>query len=115
MADIKRVTGADDPYKMLAHTIVVKYPEEEVDRILRKIKAIKQHIRRETVEADFYGDFIDCIMVGLIKSGKRRTVNKTLYGTADLFFNYLDVPRLRAEIINYCKFYNKNIAQIKKT
>lgn len=114
MADIKRVTGADDPYKMLAHSIVVKYPEEEIDKILRKVKTIKQYIRRETVEADFYGDFIDCIMVGLIKSGKRRTVNKTLYGAADLFFSYLDVPRLRAEIINYCKFYGKDIAKKKK-
>ena len=114
MQDTKRVSGANDPYKMLAHSIVIKNSDEEIYRLLHKIKTIKQHIRREVVEADFYGDFIDCIMVGLIKSGKRRTINRTLYGTADLFFQYLDVERLRKEIVYYCKYYGRDLALTKK-
>lgn len=106
---VKDVKGYNDPYKMLANTLVVSLPDEEIYRLLHKVKAIKQYIRREVVEADFYGDFIDCIMVGLIKSGKRRTVNRTLYGTADLFYSHLDVPRLREEIRRYCKIYGKDI------
>lgn len=99
--------AVDDPYKFLAHTLVVTCPDKELSRILHDAKAIRRKIAEEVNNADFVGDFIDCIMVGLIKSGKSRCVHTTLKATTDFFYSNLDIPRLRKEIVGYCEKYGK--------
>lgn len=101
-------SAVDDPYKYLAHTIVVSYPEADIRNILHSTKAIKKHFTWETNNADFYGDFIDCVMVDITKHGKNRCLHKNLKDAAGFFYEFLDVPRLREEIKYYCQKYGRD-------
>lgn len=99
----------DDPYKILALNLFSSCSETELKRILTDTKAIKRRIVREVHEADFYGPFLDCIVVGLMRNGEYRKVAHTLNETSNFFYNRLDVPRLRAEIKYYCKKFGRDI------
>ena len=101
--------ACDDPYKILANNIVTSYPDQAIYKILHDIKCVRRCVSRDVNEADLYGDLVDCIMVGLIKSGKYKSVRRTLRQTSEFFFGFLDVDRLREEIRNYCREYGKNI------
>lgn len=101
--------ACDDPYKMLANNFVVSSTDLEISRGLHQSKAIRRWIYREVCNADFYGDFLDCIMTVLVKSGKRKTVNKTLKETAIFFYREFDVPRFRKEVRHYCRRYGRDV------
>lgn len=103
------VEAIDDPYKILALNLVSSYNNAELRRILHDSKVIRRKVAREVNEADFYGPFLDCIMVGLIKSNERRKIGHTLQETVSFFYNRLDVPRLREEIRNYCKEFGRDV------
>lgn len=100
---------ADDPYKILALNLMSSCSNAELSRLLHDSKAIRRRVTREVNEADFYGPFLDCIMVGLIKTNERRKIGHTLHETANFFYNRLDIPRLRKEIKNYCERYGRDV------
>ena len=100
---------ADDPYKILALNLFSSCSDAELRRLLTDTKAVKRRVIREVNDADFYGPFLDCIMVELMRTSERRKIAHTLTETANFFYNRLDVPRLRAEIKNYCTKFNRNI------
>lgn len=99
----------DDPYKILALNIVASYSDKDLSGIMHNAKVIRRHILRETKGADFYGDFLDCIMTILVQQNKDREVGHTLYDTADFFYEHLDVSRLRKEIVHYCNEWGREI------
>lgn len=101
--------GCDDPYRMLANNLVVTSSDIEIHRYLHQAKAIKRRIYRETKDADFYGDFLDCIVTEIISQGKKREIDKRLPEVADFFYRSLDIPRLRENIRYYLKYYGKDI------
>ena len=99
----------DDPYKILALNLTASLSNRELYKILHNAKAIRRRISKEVSNADFYGDFLDCIMVELVKGGKERQVNKYLADVSNFFFDNLDVPRLRREIRYYCNKFEKDV------
>ena len=101
--------SCDDPYKMLAINLVASCSDSELYRILHDVKTIKKHVVREVNEADFYGPFLDCIMVDIIHRNERRKIGSTLTETAAFFFNRLDVERLRKEIRAYCDEFGRDV------
>lgn len=101
----------DDPYKILANNLVATCSDLELYRMLHDVKAIKRRIYREVTGSDFYGDFLDCILVGLVKTDRRKAVNRTLKETAKFFYNELDVPRLRKELKFYCDLYGRRVEE----
>ena len=101
--------AVDDPYKMLALTLVADCSDAELANILHSAKAVKRYITREVYNADFYGPFLDCIMVGVVKANERRKIGSTMTDTVNFFYNRLDMPRLRQEIRQYCEQLNRDI------
>lgn len=99
----------DDPYKILANNLVSECSDKELSRFLHDAKIIKKRILREAAGADFYGNFIDCVTVDLVNSGKYREIKWTLKDTAAFFYKHLDIPRLREEIKYYCQRYGRNV------
>lgn len=103
------IDPCDDPYKILALNLVASCSDLELHRLLHDAKAIKRHITREVNDADFYGPFLDCIMVGVIHANERRKIGSTLHDTANFFYKRLDINRLRREIRSYCEEFNRGI------
>lgn len=99
----------DDPYKILALNIVAGYSDKELSGVMHNAKVIKRHISKEAKGADFYGDFLDCIMTELIKQNREREIGYTMDDTIEFFYSNLDVPRLRAEVQNYCEKWGREI------
>ena len=103
------IQSYNDPYKILANNIVAECSDLQIYRFLHSAKHIRKRIVEELKESEFNGDFLDCIMVGMIKSGKVRSLGRPLQPAAKFFYEELDVPRLREEIRLCCKRYGKNI------
>ena len=101
--------ACDDPYKILALNVMSKYPDEELCKLLHDAKTVRRYITREVCSVDFYGDFLDCIAVGLIKSGRGRSVNKTLKDTSKFFYKELDMQRFRDELRAYCREFGRQV------
>lgn len=99
----------DDPYKMLANNLVATYPEHKLRKIYNSPRVVRRMIDREVANADFYGDFLDCIITELVKKNKRGEVTRTLSPTASLFYHELDMKRFRKELLFYAELYGKNI------
>lgn len=99
----------DDPYKILALYLVSSCSTAELKKMLHDAKVVKRMIVREVREADFYGPFLDCIMVGVIKSNERRKIGRTLLETADFFYNRFDLIRFRKELKDYCQKFGRDV------
>lgn len=99
----------DDPYKILALNLVSKCTNGELSRMLHDTKVIKRRVAREVNSVDFCGDFLDCVMVKLVKTGRARKIGKTMTATVDFFYQELDIKRLREEIKRYCLLYNRDV------
>lgn len=99
----------NDPYKMLANKLVLSCSDLQLSRFLHSAKHIRKRITEELKASEFNGDFLDCIMVRLVKTGKVRSLGRPLQATTKFFYDELDVPRLRKEIRYYCERYGKEI------
>lgn len=99
----------DNPYMQLALNLVAELSEKELSEILHNTKAIKRRITREVNNADFYGDFLDCIMVDLVRQNREREIGKHLSEASEFFYKELDIPRLRRCILFYCCKFGKHI------
>lgn len=101
--------SCDDPYKILALNLVANCSNAELHKMLHESKAVKRRIVQEVNEADFYGPFLDCILVSIARTNERRKIEHTLVETANFFYSKLDLPRLRAEIKNYCAKFERDV------
>jgi len=89
---------ADDPYKVLAFSIVVHYPPETVKRLLRDTKFLRREITREVRGQDFRGYFMDCLFVSICESKRRMELMRALDALSRYLYSELDLERMRSEI-----------------
>lgn len=98
MGIMKRSYDYDDPYKVLAHSIVGFYRPTDVIRILQDDDFILNCIVKEVRGHDMGGFFVDCVIDSLLRSGKRMSYMTELDKLAKYYNSELDKGRLRAEI-----------------
>lgn len=101
----------DDPYKLLANSLVVSHSEAEIKRLMKDDEYILKHIIKETRNIDFYGDFLDCIVDQLLRDKKRMEFMHRLDRLAEFFMDNLDLPRLRSEILRYASRYGIEVVE----
>lgn len=93
----------DDPYKILAFSIIVNYPPEIVRRLMRDTKFLRREIIREVRGQDFRGYFIDCLFVSICEDKRRMDLMRMLDSVGRFMYNNLDLNRMRAEVKNAYK------------
>ena len=88
----------DNPYKILASSIIAYYRPADVIRILSDDDYIKTQIIKETRGQDMQGSFTDCIIESLLANKDRMEYMRKLDLLAEYYFSKLDKNRLREEI-----------------
>lgn len=88
----------DDPYTILAHAIVGFYRPADVLRILVDDNYIANRIQKEVRSQDLGGNYIDCIIEGILEEKDRMEYMHELDKLAQYYFSRLDKKRLRDEI-----------------
>lgn len=99
------MNDCDDPYKILAATVIGMYRPADVARMLGDDKFILSQITREVREQDMNGMFLDCVISSVLSEKKRADYMKALDSLAEYYYSRLDLPRLRKEIketLNEC-------------
>lgn len=92
----------DNPYRMLAASIATRYGVSDAQRILLDRDYIRQAIQSEVRNnIDVPGDFCDCITTELISNKQKVLYRSALNELGLFFFNQLDIPRLRKELIRF--------------
>lgn len=90
----------DDPYKLLAATIVGTFRPADVARILGDDTYLFALISKEVRGQDFGGSFIDCIIEDILNHKHRMEYMNQLDLLAEYFYSKIDKDRLRREIHN---------------
>lgn len=90
----------DDPYKILAFSIIVNYSPVTVKRLMKDTKFLRREITREIRGQDFRGYFVDCLFVSICESKRRMELMRAIDQLARFFYNSLDLKRMREEIKN---------------
>ena len=88
----------DNPYKILAASIVAYYRPSDVKRMLNDDDFVKVQIVKETREQDMRGHFTDCIIESILTNKDRMEYMKKLDLLAEYYYTKLDIERLRQEI-----------------
>lgn len=88
----------DDPYKILAHHIVGFYRPADVYRIMSDNQYVYTLVQKETRNLDIGGNFLDCIIEGILLDKDRMEYMHELDILAKYMFSKLDKERLREEI-----------------
>lgn len=88
----------DDPYKLLAHSIVGYYRPADVVRMLSDNAYILNCIVKEVRGQDMCGSFVDCIIEEIFSNKKRMEYMGQLDKLAAYYYSQLDRERLRREI-----------------
>lgn len=96
----------DDPYVMLAHSILATHTHSDLVRILEDKDYIKRLVQKETRLQDFSGAFVDCIIQSILEDKRRMELMHQLDKLAEYFANNLDIERLRGELLKYGNKYN---------
>lgn len=89
----------DDPYKILASTIVGAYRPADVLRVLTDNSYLKTLIIKEVRDQDFRGHFVDCIIENILEEKDRMEYMHKLDELAQYYYSRLDKGRLRDEIL----------------
>ena len=89
----------DNPYTVLAHSIVGSYRPADVIRILTDDEYLLTLIIKETREQDVCGQFLDCIIEGILEDKRRMEYMHVLDQVARYYYGNLDKERLRSEIL----------------
>lgn len=89
----------DDPYTILAHTLVGGYRPADVCRMLTDSAYLKTLVIKEMREQDLGGPFLDCIIEGILQDKDRMEYMHNLDNLATYFYTKLDKGRLRDEIL----------------
>lgn len=103
MGQVTYLHEYDDPYKILATSIISKCTPMEVQRVLVDDEFIMRMVMKETRQQDFKGDFLDCIVDEILRNKMRMLMMHQLDELGVFFFANLDLPRLREEILNFCE------------
>lgn len=96
----------DDPYKMLAHTVIAQNSVANIHRILEDDEYVERLVLKETRLQDFSGAFVDCIVQSILDGKRRMELMHELDKLSKFFYANLDKERLRAEILKYGKRYD---------
>lgn len=88
----------DNPYKLLAHSIVGYYRPADVIRMLTDNAFLLNCIIKEVRAQDMGGHFIDCIIEDILEKKKRMEYMNHLDVLAAYYYSQLDKERLRKEI-----------------
>ena len=88
----------DDPYKILASSIIAYYRPADVIRMLSDDDYVRTQIIKETRGQDMQGSFTDCIIESLLANKDRMEYMRNLDLLAEYYFSKLDMERLRSEI-----------------
>lgn len=88
----------DDPYKLLAHSIVGYYRPADVVRMLTDNAFILNCVVKEVRGQDMCGSFVDCIIEEILRKKKRMEYMGELDKLANYYYSQLDKERLRREI-----------------
>ena len=95
----------DNPYRMLAAGIAVRFNLANVRRMLSDKDYIRQLIQAEVRDnTDIPGMFSDCIITELISEKQKIRYRDALNSLGLFFYEQLDVNRLREELR---KFYDE--------
>lgn len=89
----------DDPYKLLAHSIVGLYRPADVLRMLTDNEYLLNCIVKEVRALDIGGIFLDCIIEDILAHKKRMEYMGHLGILAKYYYEKLDKQRLRKEIL----------------
>lgn len=88
----------DDPYKILAGTLVGYHRPADIVRLLSDDSYIFTLIAKETRAQDMRGRFTDCIIEDILTSKRRMEYMQELDKLSDYYYSKLDKTRLRKEI-----------------
>lgn len=88
----------DDPYHVLAVSLVVDSTHGDIIRMLYDDDFIERLIQKETRQIDFYGPFLDCIVEQILVRKQRMQMMVELDKLGSFFFRHLSLVRLREEI-----------------
>ena len=99
MGTINYLYEFDDPYAVLAHSIIGTYRPSDVLRILTDDEYLFTLIIKETREQDIGGQFLDCVIEGILERKKRMEYMHKLDIVAKYYYDNLDKERLRSEIL----------------
>lgn len=89
----------DDPYKMLACSIAVRFNYESCRRMMSDKDYIRQIIQAEVRDnIDIPGPFSDCITTELISEKQRVLYRDALNQLGLFFYKTLDTDRFRREL-----------------
>lgn len=97
---------ADDPYVLLAHSLLSHLTSAQIKRLLSDDEYIMRMIKWEMRQQDFSGEFTDCIMQSILDDKKRVKMYKELDKFSFYLFSELDKERLRSSVLKYGTFYN---------
>ena len=89
----------DDPYKILAHSVIGKYRPADVVRMLSDNEYLLNCIIKEVRQQDFRGDFVDCIIEDILAHKKRMEWMHQCDQLAKNLYKNLDKKRLRGQLI----------------
>lgn len=90
----------DDPYKLLAYSVLGDYRASDVIRMLSDDAFVLNCIAKENRAQDFKGRFIDCIIEDILAHKKRMEYMHELDALSLYYFSQLDLPRFRKELSN---------------
>lgn len=93
----------DDPYKVLAHSVVGNYRPADVIRILTDNSYIKNCILKEIRAQDIGGIFLDCTIEDILSKKKRMEYVRHLDALGLYYYSQIDKNRLRRELIDVLK------------
>lgn len=96
----------NDPYIVVAKSLVKSLSASEVVRCLTDDKFIEGMVRRELYDVDFNGPLLDCVLAELLDNRRKVEVKQELNKLAHFFFKNLDLNRLRQEIFYYATKYH---------
>lgn len=99
------VNAYDDPYVMLAHSIIARHTRSEIERILTDNEYVFKLILKEVRLQDFSGAFVDCIIEDILNNKRRMEMCHQLDQLSKYFYQKLDLKRLRKEVRSYGEKY----------
>lgn len=93
----------DDPYRVLAVSLVATNNPFNVSRILNSNTYVRGLVLHEAKVLDISGMFLDCIDQELIANDMLRKKNARMKELGEFFYSELDIKRLRNEIRRFCE------------
>lgn len=88
----------DDPYKLLAGSVIANYRPADVIRMLNDNEYVLNQIIKETRGQDMCGSFTDCIIEDILANKDRMEYMRELDRLAAYYFSKFDIERFRREI-----------------